>query len=254
MDLLAEHTTATFAERLATVEVALLPTGAVEQHGPALPLGTDLFAAEAVARGLDREDVVVLPSIPVGVSDHHRQFDGTLSTDPATFAAYVGDVVESLANHGCRKAVVVNGHGGNDGALRRTARSLRDRKVTFAVPWNWWSDLEHLCAELFDARTVGHADAVETSVIYAVREELVREDSLAEAEAGASDVWGERIAGADIAFDAAEFTESGAVGAPSRASRAAGKRLFEQAVADLDALVGWLSDREFDELLPPDHR
>lgn len=254
MDRLAEHTTTSLADRIDDSSVALLPAGAIEQHGPALPLGTDLFAAEAVASGVDSDDALVLPSVPVGVSDHHRQFHGTLWTDPATFAAYVSDVAESLASHGLRKLVVVNGHGGNDDALERAARRLREQETAFVVPWNWWDNLHHLFASLFDARTIGHADAVETSLVSAIRPDLVREDELEAAESGASEQWGRDVAGAPVAFDAAEFSDSGAVGEPTAASREAGERLYEQAAADLEALIRWLAEREFSELLPPDHR
>src|SRR6056297_3434763 len=101
---LAEHTTTTAADAFDDVEVALIPTGSTEQHGPALPLGTDFLAAAAIAGELeDRDDVAVLPTVPVGVSDHHRQYDGTLSVDPEVFEWYVRDVASSMANHGIRK-------------------------------------------------------------------------------------------------------------------------------------------------------
>jgi creatinine amidohydrolase len=254
MHLLAEHTTTTFADRIEAASVALLPTGAIEQHGPALPLGTDLFAAEAVASGVDREDVLLLPSVPVGVSQHHQQFHGTLWTDPATFAAYVGDIVESLASHGLRKVVVVNGHGGNDDALERAARGLRERETAFVVPWNWWANLQQLFAALFDTHALGHADAAETSLLSAIRPDLVREDALEAAQVGASEQWGRDVASTNVDFDAAASSESGAVGEPTRASADAGEQLYEQAVADLEALLDWLAGREFSDLLPPGHR
>jgi len=253
MQLLAHHTTTSAADALAAAEVALLPTGSTEQHGPALPLGTDHVAAESVATALDRDDVVVLPTVPVGVSVHHRQFDGTLWTDPETFRAYVGDVLSSVANHGVRKAVVVNGHGGNDAALRRAARDLRDDGVAFAAPWNWWGGLESLIEERFDS-ALGHADAAESSMMLHLAADHVREDALAAAEAGASDGWGTVVHGANVGFDTADFSESGAVGEPTRASAEAGRALFEAAVADLDALVDWLAARSFEDLRPLAHR
>ncbi|WP_327052823.1 creatininase family protein [Halomicrococcus gelatinilyticus] len=254
MTLLAERTTTTASDALAEAEVALLPTGSVEQHGPALPLGTDFLAAEAVARELaDREEVVVLPTVPVGVSEHHRQFDGTLWTDPETFEAYVRDVVASVASHGVRKAVVVNGHGGNDDALKRVARDLRQSEVAFAPSWNWWSGLDDLIAELFDT-SLGHADEVESSMVLAVAEDLVREAALADAEAGASDSWGERVHGANVGLDTADFSDSGAVGRPTNASREAGEELFDRATEELAALVDWLGDRDLDALWPEAHR
>jgi creatinine amidohydrolase len=254
MDYLADHTTTTARERLAAAEVALLPTGATEQHGPALPLSTDFRAAETVAERIERADTVRLPTIPVGVSDHHRQFHGTLSVTPETFEDYVGETVASLADHGVRKVVLVNGHGGNSDALRRAARRLRRQEVAFAVPWNWWSNLADLTRELFGEGTIGHADATETSMVYAVAADLVREDALPEAEAGAADSWGKSVHGGEVGFDTADFSDSGAVGQPTAASREAGERLLDAATDDLDALVDWLAERPFADLLPREHR
>lgn len=256
MTLLHEETTTTARKTFETAEVALLPTGAVEQHGPALPLGTDLLAAEAVARAVDADGVetVTLPTIPVGVSDHHRQFHGTLSTSPETFTAYVRDVTESLAAHGIRKVVAVNGHGGNDGALRRAAREVRADGAAFLAPWNWFSDLGGLDEELFDQSGIGHADAAESSMVYAVAADLVREAALADAEAGAADGWGRTVHGAELGFDTADFSESGAVGRPTDATPEKGRRLFDHATEELEALIAWLADRAFEALLPEPHQ
>ncbi|WP_137283591.1 creatininase family protein [Halorussus salinisoli] len=251
---LHEHTTTTAAEAFSDAEVAVLPTGSVEQHGPALPLGTDLLAARAVAETVaDRSDAVLLPPIPVGVSAHHRQFDGTLWTDPGTFEAYVADVVASVTEHGVRKAVVVNGHGGNSDALRRAARNLRDERVAFATPWNWWSNLDALVEEELDT-SLGHADEVETSVMLAVAGDLVREAALEDAEERGGDSWGKSVRGAPVGFDAIDFTESGAVGSPTEGSREVGEKLFDHAGDDLAALVEWLAEQNLDSLWPRGHR
>jgi len=255
MVLLAEHTTTTAADVLEDVEVAIVPTGSVEQHGPALPLGTDFMAAEAVAATCrDRDDAVVLPTIPVGVSEHHRQFHGTLWTDPETFEDYVRDVIESMAFHGVRKAVVVNGHGGNTDALQRAARSLRREETAFVAPWNWWESLDGLAEELFGDAGIGHADQMEASMMLRVADELVRESEMAEAEAGASDSWGKSVHGANVGFDTIDFTDTGAVGEPTLATHEAGDRLFETASDELAALIDWLGEQPFEDLLPAEHR
>ncbi|PSP55699.1 creatininase [Halobacteriales archaeon QS_1_67_19] len=251
---LHEHTTTTAADRLADAEVAVLPTGSVEQHGPALPLGTDLLAARAVAETVaDHPEMVLLPPLPVGVSAHHRQFDGTLWTDPETFEAYVADVLASVASHGVEKAVVVNGHGGNSDALRRVARGLRDEEVAFAAPWNWWSNLDALIERELDT-SLGHADAVETSMMLAVAEDLVREAALDAAEANGGDSWGESVRGAPVGFDAIDFTESGAVGRPTEGSADVGRKLLDHAGEDLAALVEWLAEQEQAALWPREHK
>jgi creatinine amidohydrolase len=251
---LAEETTTTAGAALDDVEVAVLPVGSVEQHGPALPLGTDFMAAEAMAGTVaDRNDVVVLPTLPVGVSEHHRQFHGTLWTRPEILEAYVLDTVESMATHGVRKAVVVNGHGGNTDALTRAARRLRTDGTAFALPWSWWNSVTDLFDDLFDSEG-GHAGASESSIMMAIAEELVREEELAAAGEGAPEGWGETVHGAEVGFDTVDFTPTGAVGDPTEASREAGEHLVEAASEELDALVDWLADQPFEELLPEPHR
>ncbi|MFB6111042.1 MAG: creatininase family protein [Halobacteriaceae archaeon] len=247
------HQETTTSASLGPDVVAVVPTGSVEQHGPALPLGTDLFAAEAIAATVaDREEAAVLPPVPVGVSGHHRQFDGTVAVSDETFAAYVRELLESLANHGVRKAVIVNGHGGNGAALERTARRLRARETLFAVPWDWWSDLASLIeAEL--GTSLGHADAVETSVMLHLTE-FVREAHLETAESGAPNAWGETVVGGTVAFDAADFTETGAVGTPTAGNAETGAKLVAAARDDLETLVDWLQEQPFEALRPPAHR
>ena len=243
MTLLAEQTTTAAADRFEAAEVAVVPTGSTEQHGPALPLGMDHFAAEAFARSTaDREDVVVTPTIPVGVSPHHMQFEGTLSVSTETFARYVRETIESVAAHGVQKAVVVNGHGGNAGALSQVARALRAERTAFAPTWNWWDAVGELADERFDEEG-GHADAAESSLIWHLHERLVDPDALADAEAGGSEGWGRTVHGAGIGFDTIDFSESGAVGAPTQADPEIGAELFERGCEELENLVGWLADR-----------
>lgn len=251
---LAHETTTTASEAFTDAEVALVPVGSTEQHGPHLPLGTDFTTAQAFARSFDdREDVVVLPTVPVGVSEHHRQFDGTLWVSPATFEDYLHDTLAGLATHGVDRAVVVNGHGGNSDAIRRAARRLRADRTCFAPGWAWWESVTDLSDELFDGQG-GHAGARESSLVMHVAGEHVREGALAEAEAGASEGWGKTVHGAAVGFDTVDFSESGAVGRPTDATPEAGERLFEAARDELAALVDWLAERPAEDLWPRAHR
>ena len=254
MSLLADHTTTTAADALEAADVAVLPTGSTEQHGPALALGMDHVAAEAFARtATDRDDAIVLPTIPVGVSEHHRQFDGTLYVSEATFERYVRETVSSLADHGIRKVVVVNGHGGNSGALRRAARTLRENRTAFAPPWNWWDSVDDVAAELFD-EDGGHADAMESSLLWYLNEDLVDPDALEAAEDGASEGWGDSVYGAELGFDTIDFSESGAVGRPTQADPEKGREVFETGRDQLHALLDWLTDRPLEDCWARDHR
>lgn len=100
-----------FGEEVKGGQVVILPVGSTEQHGGHLPLGTDTMAAIAVAEGAsDRTGAVIVPPLWFGYSPHHMVLPGTVTVRPEVLIDLAYDVVESLAKHGCRKFVLVNGH------------------------------------------------------------------------------------------------------------------------------------------------
>jgi len=253
---LPHETTTTAAGAFEEASVVLLPTGATEQHGPALPLGTDFMTARALARDVgDRDDVVVLPAIPVGVSDHHRQFDGTLRVDPDVFEWYVRDVLESAASHGVDRAVIVNGHGGNTGSIQRVAQDLYREETAFTVPWSWWEGVGDTPAEVLgeEAHVPGHAGAFEAAMMLYAAAELVREDRFEEAATGQGDGsrWPEP---APRGFDFIDWTDNGIKGDPRLASADAGEALFEAARGSLAELIDWLVEEPYTNLTPREHK
>lgn len=228
----------------AETDLAVLPVGSTEQHGPHAPLGTDRLTARAVAAaGAERyEDVhdcevVVAPAIPVGIAEEHRQFAGTLWVMPDTFREYVREVVASLAAHGWDRVVLVNGHGGNVGALREVCGTITRHDAAYAVPFTWFEAAASL-AEM------GHGGPIETALLRAIEPDLVREDRIEEAKAGASETWGEWMSGTNLAFDAAAFTDSGVVGDPSEGTTERGEELIEDATAALVTLLDAIESRD----------
>jgi len=213
-------------------DVALLPTGSTEQHGPHAPLSTDTIAAEAVAAaGAEAYDgsTVVAPPIPVGIAEEHRHFPGTMWVSEDTFRAYVREAAASLAHHGVDRIVLVNGHGGNVAALREVAGQLSRDGTAYTVPFTWF--------DAVDAPDMGHAGPVETSMVRHVAPDLVQEDRIGEAVAGASDGWGEWVSGVNLAFDSAAFSDSGVVGDPSGADAERGEALLDAAASALATLL-----------------
>ncbi|MFB6133572.1 MAG: creatininase family protein [Halanaeroarchaeum sp.] len=235
------ETTWTDADATET-DLAVLPVGSTEQHGPHAPLGTDYLTAEHVASegaAHCEKDVVVGPPVPVGVSEEHRQFTGTLWVSPDTFRSYVRETVESLLSHGWDRVVIVNGHGGNTAAIREIASELTRRFRAVVAPYTW-----------FDAVDVdldmGHAGAVETSLLLRTYPELLHEGRFEAAAADGAQRWGDWVSGVNLSPDTASFTDNGAVGDPTEASTESGAALETQAVDALATLLEAVSRRSLE--------
>src|SRR5919202_7082849 len=114
--------------------LVVIPWGSVEQHGPHLPIGTDIYAAQAVARRLaERLDGLMATIGPLGVTPIHMPFAGTLSLRASTFAAVLEDVCESLIRHGARRFVLLNWHEGNAAAINQAAQAVQVRHQAVRV-------------------------------------------------------------------------------------------------------------------------
>ena len=234
--------------RDADIDIAFVPVGSTEQHGPHAPLGTDTLDAVAVAEAgaaayesdPDAGEVAVAPPISIGVAEEHRAFDGTMWVSPDTFRAYVGEAAESLASHGIDRVVFVNGHGGNVEALAEVARrfSRDDTHDGYAVSFTWFEAVgEH-------ASDMGHAGPLETALLRATHPELVREERVAAASEGAAGRWGEWIAGVNLAHDSDEFTTNGVVGDPAAGDAERGEELLDRAGDALASLTAGVVERE----------
>jgi len=146
-------------------DVAILPVGSTEQHGPHNPLGTDHLVAEALSKAVgERTGVPVLPIIPVGVSEHHRQFPGSLWVSPDVFRGYVRAIALAAASHGVKKFLVINGHGGNTPSLMEIAEELRREHGIFVAVASAFPPMD------------GHAGEGETSANLYFHGHLVRMD------------------------------------------------------------------------------
>ena len=155
----------------------VIPLGALEQHGPHLPLDTDALIAEAVAdRAAHRAgECVVAPCAPVGASSHHLAFPGTASLSDKTLMSVIVEVVQTLLGHGFRGAYLVTGHAGNVGAMAAVMAELdsavRSRVVSFD-DWPAQRNAVHRVAEDqlgLDRELVGtHGGHFETSIMLAI--------------------------------------------------------------------------------------
>ena len=178
--LLHEITRQDAASRAADALV-VLPVGATEQHGPHLPLGTDFLIVEHITRAAARAarrgiDVLVAPTVQVGSSHHHLPFGGTISLATEHYYSALSDMVESLIQSGFRRIFILNGHGGNHELIQLVARDLALKHACNLGAASYWDLAREALAQRepdLSGHLPGHAGEFETSLIMALRPELV---------------------------------------------------------------------------------
>ena len=159
--------------------IAILPTAAIEQHGPHLPVGVDTMIAEGMLAELRRTcpddlDIRILPVQAVGKSNEHLDAPGTLTLDAPTALAAWTQIGLSVARAGVRKIVIVNSHGGNLDLVSILSRELRVRAGMFAVKCQWsaFGTPEGLFSDYERAYGI-HGGEAETSLMLHFRPETV---------------------------------------------------------------------------------
>ena len=106
------------ADQLKRNPLVILPAGSVEQHGPHLPAGTDIFAANIIAEAVaEKMDGLVIPGGPLGVTPFHMPFEATITLSHETYIRVVVETCQSLAQHGARRLMILNWHEGNSSSL-----------------------------------------------------------------------------------------------------------------------------------------
>ena len=171
--------------RAAANAVAIIPFGSLEQHGPHLPVEVDSLLGNEVALRTARkmaargEPVVLLPAVWTGVSEHHMEFGGTITLDLATYAALAEGICRSLVRHGFKRLVLLNGHGGNDNALRCITDELTPKLGVPVIQFTYWHPTADLIAAELDTQTaLLHACEAETAMTMALRPELVARERI----------------------------------------------------------------------------
>jgi creatinine amidohydrolase len=228
--------------------VALIPVATLEDHGPHLPIDADLrIVAEvcrrAAARAADR--VVLLPAVPHGYSPHHMDFPGPITIGWDTFTRYCADVGRSLAQHGFRRLLFLNGHGSNQNLVEMAARLVMlERPEVLAAAAFYLASEEGLAVvervRDSDRGGMGHACELETSIYLAIDPDAVDMERAVDERS--------YPAGEHAFLDWADgplklmpwwssFSRSGVQGDPTRATAAKGEALLEAAVAECVAYV-----------------
>jgi len=168
-------------------QVCVVPCGAVEQHGPHLPLDVDVVCPGGIAYGAARliaDKVLVLPTLCYGYTGHVMDFPGTINTHYTHFIDQVLDVVKSLAYHGFKKIVLLNGHGSNWPNLDLAARRANLETDAECIPVCWWNLLtvdKEFLPSWRESKFPGgcaHACELETSLYLYLDGDNVRKDQI----------------------------------------------------------------------------
>jgi creatinine amidohydrolase/Fe(II)-dependent formamide hydrolase-like protein len=239
--------------RIKKMDVALLPVGALEQHGPHLPLDTDAFDADylahRVAEACSDPKPLVLPPISYGVSYHHADFTGTVSISNDTLAKMIYEIGMSVSRNGIRKLVMINGHGGNSPALNYAAQKInRDARIFVCVDTGETSDVD--IDKIIETPNDVHAGEIETSTSLAVRPQLVKMDQAKKHIPKFSSRYLNFTSKRGVLWYAytRKISPSGIMGDPTKASAAKGDRIWEIMIAHLVSLVEDLKRLTLEEI------
>ncbi len=226
---------------LAPDALAVFPVGATEQHGPHLPVGTDHFAVEHIAReaatlAAATIPVVVAPTLPFGSSHHHLPFGGTMSLGTEAYYRIVRDLAESLITDGFRRIFIVNGHGGNNELVQLVARDLALTHPAHLAAGSYW-DIAWEALVAAEAHIPGglpgHAGAFESSLVLALRTDLVREPRPHRDDATGSDPRGHQAYRAE--FHGRWQAMDGYSDSPARATAERGRAYLAAAIPAVSA-------------------
>jgi creatinine amidohydrolase len=241
--------------------VILVPVGAIEQHGPHLPIDTDNVAIETICEQAARaSDVILLaPPIHYGFNEHNMDFPGTINIDPEHFTHYATDVGLSFAHQGFRNIIFANGHGSNAILLELAARLVTVRAGVRCASLSWWSMVAAEAMAMRESPFPGgmsHACEAETSVYLHVDPALVdmtkaRRDIW---ESGSKYVWHDLIQGSPVRFVDFHSKRSieGTTGDPTLATPEKGERLVSLAASRIAEFASEL--RTLDWGTRRDHR
>lgn len=215
------------------MDMAILPVGSTEQHGPHLSLNVDTLSADTVARGVSANTgIPVLPALPYGAAwGHTTKWPGTLSLSPATVTQTVVEIGEWLLQaSGFTRLLILNGHYTNFAPLRVALETLRFRHPEMRVALRSLWEISPRVTEIYTADAQDwHANSAETSLMLAHYPQGVRPEKIADDP--------DRTENLFFSYPVNRTSENGATGRPTQATAAQGEILLAWAIEDLSALV-----------------
>lgn len=222
-----------FLEGRTAHDIAVVPIGSTEQHGPHLPVMVDSrLVAEVAARAASittgNARVLVTPVLWVSMAEHHMVFPGTLTLDFNTFQSVLRCLVNSLQRQGFRRILLLNGHGGNIAALSIIVDQLTKEVGVPLMAATYWNVSASEFGNILEGqRNLLHACEAETSMMMALHPELIDVEAALTVHAPVGG-FGE-VRGAHRTRTMVEISPSGVVGSPSLASPEKGQALLDAA-------------------------
>lgn len=260
----ADYRTTEFEKIDPMTTIAILPTAAIEQHGPHLPVGTDSMIAAGMLDRLrqdlnqrspeeDSLDIRILPIQAVGKSNEHLHAPGTLTLTAETALKAWTEIGLSIRRAGVRKVVIANSHGGNLDLVSILSRELRVRAGMLAVKcqWNAFGHPESLYSE-HERRFGIHGGDVETSLMLAFRPEIVDMTAAQNFGSTAEEAAIPPIGPISYGWIASDLNPEGTVGDASLAAAEKGEATARHQVAGFIKLLQEVSARSLDDLAPVD--
>jgi creatinine amidohydrolase len=250
-----EFTWPEIRDAVAQQRVVVLPVGTVEQHGPHLPLVTDVLTATELSRGAVSsipDEAILMPPVYYSFNEHHLDFPGTIAVAGDTVIQYVTGIGTSLAHHGFRKILIVNGHGSNVPFLDIAARNITNGSEAICAMVSWWSLVpRELFTELRESEFPGgmaHACELETSVLLHLRPDLVQMDQAQKDIhfARTEYFYWDLQTPSPVFFQEwfSRYSHTGTVGDPTKASAEKGRRFAEAVSQRMVALIREFRGRE----------
>lgn len=233
---------------------AVLPVGATEQHGMHLPFGADTYqvercAAMAVkAANAEGGRILLLPSVPYGVDTNMMEFPYTVTVLPSTLMIVIRDLIDSMAHHGIRKFLIINGHGGNTSTLETVCREYFRRDI-FVATINGWAIAADVAKQVITTPSE-HACEFETSLSLALLPEFVKMELAKESPTRPCKLPKLLKYGGKFSRPWQHFTVNGGVGHPELGTREKGEAMLRVAVERLKEILIELSNAEVTDTFP----
>jgi creatinine amidohydrolase len=244
-------------------KVCIVPCGAVEQHGAHLPLDVDIVCPAGIAHGagvLIPDKLLVLPTVCYGYTGHVMDFPGTINSHFEHFIDHVLDITKSLAYHGFKKILLLNGHGSNMPNLDLVARRTNletDAECVLAPWWNLLTVDKEFLPRWRESKFPGgcsHACELETSLYMYLDGDNVRKDQIKSGTISFNDEnspfnWVDLFGAgpATIISWTSSYSETGVLGDAEKATPEKGRVAYEEAVKQLARFITWFRDRPVDQ-------